>query len=142
MVDIIRGDLGGLLVGGICAPNERLPVITLAAELEDMVLSGMQDPISGMVLIEPDLARSIGERVAQLIADLPVGSIPALIVQPRARRPLASLLKIRAPGCLVLSINELPATQPIEVISIICGESEQGASGHGTDAPEAGALAA
>lgn len=143
LVDLIRGDLGGLLVGSVCAPNERLPVITLAAELEEMVLSGMQDPISGLVMIEPDLARSIAERIAQVISTLPPGTVPALIVQPRARRPLAGLLKIRAPGCLVLSINELPATQPIEVIEVIGGENTQGAAhSQGGDGSDMEALAA
>ena len=49
---------------------------------------------------------------------------PALIVQPRARRALAALLKLRAPGCTVLSINELPPTQPIEVIAVVGGASD------------------
>ena len=43
----------------------------------------------------------------------------ALIVQPRARRSLAALLRLRAPTVLVLSIAELPAAQPIEVIAVI-----------------------
>ena len=140
LVDMMRADLGSLLVGSICAPNERLPVITLAAELEEMVLGGMQDPVSGQVLIEPDLARSIGERIAHLVANQPPGATPALIVQPRARRPLAALLKLRAPACAVLSINELPPAQPIEVIAVIGGEGDQ-ASGP-ADAHETEALAA
>jgi len=139
LVDMLRADLGALLVGAICAPNERLPVLTLAAELEEMVLGGMHDPVSGQVLIEPDLARSIGERIAQLIAERPLGSSPALIVQPRARRPLAALLKLRAPSCTVLSINELPPAQPIEVIAVIGGEDARTPP---DAAPEPEALAA
>ena len=55
----------------------------------------------------------------------PQGALtPALVVQPRARRVLASLLKLRAPGMLVLSINELPAAQPIEVVAVIGDEAE------------------
>ncbi|HEX8056639.1 MAG TPA: hypothetical protein VF481_08255, partial [Novosphingobium sp.] len=46
---------------------------------------------------------------------------------PRARRALASLLKLRAPSCLVLSIAELPAAQPIEVIDVVGGPSPQAA---------------
>jgi len=125
LVDMVRADLGALLVGRLCGPDERLPVITLAAELEQMVLGGMQDPMTGQSVIEPDLARSIGERVAQIMAALPGGALPALIVQPRARRPLAELLRLRAPGCAVLSIHELPPTQPIEVIAVVGGEDRQ-----------------
>ncbi|MCJ2188995.1 hypothetical protein, partial [Novosphingobium beihaiensis] len=42
-----------------------------------------------------------------------------LVVQPAARRALAALLRLRAPSCLVISIAELPATQPIEVVDVI-----------------------
>jgi flagellar biosynthesis protein FlhA len=146
LVDMLRADLGPMLVGGICAPDERLPVITLAAELEEMVVGGLQDPSSGQIIIEPDLARSIGERIALILSSRPPGAgVPVLIVQPRARRPLAALLKARAPGCAVLSINELPAAQPIEVISVVGGESEaapQLASDAGAELHEREPLAA
>jgi flagellar biosynthesis protein FlhA len=124
LVDMIRADLGAMIVGAICGPDQRLPVITLAAELEEMVVGGMQDPTTGQVIIEPDLARSLGERVAAIVAGRQPGEgAPALVVQPRARRPMAALLKLRAPGCLVISINELPLTQGIEVIAVVGGEA-------------------
>jgi flagellar biosynthesis protein FlhA len=124
LVDLLRADLGAMLVGAICPPDERLPVITLAAELEEMVVGGLHDPSSGQIVIEPDLARSIGERIALIMTQRAGASAPALIVQPRARRALAALLQLRAPGCTVLSINELPAAQPIEVIAVVGGDSE------------------
>ena len=125
LVDMLRADLGPMLVGSLCPPDQRLPVITLAAQLEEMVVGGMQDPASGAIVIEPDLARSIGERIAAIMAERPHGAgAPALIVQPRARRPLAGLLRLRAPGCTVLSINELPVSQPIEVIAVVGGEDD------------------
>ncbi len=125
LIDMLRADLGPMLVGSLCAPDERLPVITLAAELEEMVVGGLQDPASGTVVIEPDLARSIGERIAAILAARQPGAgKPALIVQPRARRPLAGLLRLRAPGCAVLSINELPVAQPIDVIAVVGGDEQ------------------
>ncbi|SMC58095.1 flagellar biosynthesis protein FlhA [Novosphingobium sp. B1] len=126
LIDLLRADLGPMIVGRICGPNDRLPVITLEAGLEQMIVSGMHDPATGQPVIEPDLARGIGERVTDLIAERGPGAPPiALIVQPRARRPLAALLRLRAPNCLVLSISELPPSQPIEVISVIGGEAPQ-----------------
>ena len=75
-------------------------------------------------VIEPDLARGIGERISALIAERGPAAPPvALIVQPRARRPLAALLRLRAPNCQVMSISELPPSQPIEVISVVGGEA-------------------
>ncbi|GAB5348420.1 flagellar biosynthesis protein FlhA [Alteriqipengyuania sp. 357] len=136
IVELMRADLGTMLVGTICGPNERLPVVTLAAQLEEMVVGGMQDPTTGEIVIEPDLARSIGERISALLRERPPGAItPALVVQPRARRALAGLLKLRAPGMLVLSINELPAAQPIEVVAVIGDEAEQQAERHQPQLP-------
>ncbi|HEX4847707.1 MAG TPA: flagellar biosynthesis protein FlhA, partial [Novosphingobium sp.] len=120
LVDLVRAELGPLIVGRICAPGERLPVLTLDAQLEAAIVTGMADPASGQPVIEPDLARSIGEYVAALIAERGASAPPpALVVQPRARRALAALLKLRAPACTVLSIAELPAAQPIEVVAVI-----------------------
>ena len=123
LVELLRADLGGLIVGRICAAHERLPVATLDAALEAMIVQGLHDPSTGQPVIEPDLARTIAERVAELVASRGANASPiALIVQPRARRALAALLRLRAPSCLVLSISELPAAQPIEVIEVIGGE--------------------
>ncbi|HCS17656.1 MAG TPA: flagellar biosynthesis protein FlhA, partial [Erythrobacter sp.] len=137
LIDIVRADLGAMIVAEACPPDAKLPVITLAAQLEEMVVGGLQDPASGEIVIEPDLARSIGERIAAIIAQRdPAATRPALIVQPRARRALTALLRLRAPQCLVLSINELPAAQPIEVIAVVGDEAPAtaGELGHETEA--------
>jgi len=124
LVDIVRAELGPMMVGRVCSPHDRLPVITLEAGLEAMIVQGMIDPVSGLPVIEPDLARGLGDRIAALITDRGPGAIPpALIVQPRARRTLSAALRFRAPACLVLSISELPQSQPIEVIAVIGGEA-------------------
>jgi len=123
LVELLRADLGSLIVGRICAPNQRLPVVTLDAALEGMIVQGLHDPSTGQPVIEPDLARSIGERISAIIEARGPNAPPiALIVQPRARRALAALLRLRAPSCLVLSISELPQAQPIEVIDVVGGE--------------------
>jgi flagellar biosynthesis protein FlhA len=120
LVELLRAELGGLILARICAPGERLPVLTLDAQLEAAIVSGLTDPVSGQPVIEPDLARSIGDHIAALVVERGAGAPPlALVVQPRARRTLAALLKLRAPSCLVLSIAELPPSQPIEVLSVI-----------------------
>ena len=126
LIDIVRAELGPMIVGRMCSPYDRLPVITLDAGLEAMIVQGMQDPVTGLPVIEPDLARGLGERIAALITERGPGAIaPALIVQPRARRTLSAALRFRAPACLVLSISELPQSQPIEVIAVIGGEADR-----------------
>ena len=80
------------------------------------------EPATGQPLIEPECGSMI-VREASRIADRE-GSPIALIVQPPARRALAALLKSRAPRCLVLSIAELPAAQPIAVVGVIGAPDE------------------
>lgn len=117
LVDLVRADLGGWMVGQMCPPDQPLKVTTLDAGLEAAILGGMTDPATGQPLIDPDCGRMIAERMAAVVAaaDAPV----ALIVQPPARRALAALLRGRVPRALVLSLNELPATQPVTVLEVI-----------------------
>lgn len=120
LIDHVRSDMGAWLTGRICAPDQPLGVLTLDAELEGAIIGGMKDPATGQPMIEPDCARMIGERVSEYLA-ANEGRGLALIVQPPARRALAGLLRQRAPSCLVLSIKELPAQQPVEVVGVIGG---------------------
>ncbi|MBU6266154.1 MAG: flagellar biosynthesis protein FlhA [Sphingomonadales bacterium] len=145
VIELVRADLGSLIVGRIVPPSERLAVITLDAQLESMIAQGLIDPSTGQPVIEPDLARTIGERIAAIMAERQAmlghgATSPALIVQPRLRRAMAGLLRARAPGCVVLSISELPETQPIEVIAVVGGEAPPPPSlpgpGHHTPALE------
>lgn len=117
LVDRIRVDIGGQIVGTICAPYDPLPVITLEAGLESTILQGLRDPVSGQPLVDPDLASSIAAQIAQLSEQSDAAL--ALIVQPPVRRTLARLLKHRVPRCLVMSIAELPASQPVDVRAVI-----------------------
>jgi len=79
------------------------------------------------------ITRRINEFIAE--ADRPI----VLIVQPPVRRSLANFLKQRASRCLVLSINELPATQAVEVVGVIGAEEPAPAA---IEQPLEGALAA
>ncbi len=123
LIDAVRADLGARLIARICEPGERLQVVTLDASLESAILGGMVDPASGQPLIEPDCGNMIAARISEYIEER--GTALALIVQPPARRALAGLLRQRASRCQVLSINELPATQPVEVVGVIGTQEPQ-----------------
>ncbi len=117
LVDAVRIDMGARLIARICPPSQKLKVITLDAELEGAILGGMPDPATGQPMIEPDLAGMIANSASDFVKAS--GGPIALVVQPPARRAIANLLKARTPRCIVLSINELPATQPVEVIGLV-----------------------
>ena len=117
LVDLVRADLGGWIVGQLCPPDQPLPVVTLDAGLEAAILGGMVDPATGQPLVDPDCGRMIAERMAAVVGE--AGQPVALIVQPSARRALTALLRARVPRALVLSLNELPPTQPVDVREVI-----------------------
>ncbi|NVE93292.1 flagellar biosynthesis protein FlhA [Altererythrobacter lutimaris] len=123
LIDQVRIDLGAQIVGRITPPDQSLKVATLDASLEGAILGSLTDPATGQPMIEPSCGQMIAERLSA-VAEEAGGSI-ALIVQPPVRRPLAKLLKTRVPQCLVLSISELPASQPVEVLAVI-GENAEG----------------
>lgn len=123
LVDAVRADLGARLASQVCEPGEPLKVATLDPELESTILGSMVDPSTGQPLIEPDCGSMIAGRVNAMLKDAQ-GPI-ALVVQPPARRALTNLLRQRASKCLVMSINELPASQSVEVIGVI-GSNDPG----------------
>jgi flagellar biosynthesis protein FlhA len=122
VIDAVRADMSQRLVARIVGPDEALKVVTLDAGLEGAILGGMIDPGTGQPLIEPDCGAMILREV-NAVAEAEKGAI-ALIVQPPARRALAALLKLRSPRCMVLSIAELPASQPIAVVGVIGAPAE------------------
>lgn len=120
LIDRIRIDLGGQIVSAICAPHEALPVVTLEASLESTILQGLRDPASGEPLVDPDLAASIAAQITEVTReDTAAGRGFALIVQPPVRRTMTRLLNARVAGCHVMSVSELPATQPVDVRAVI-----------------------
>ena len=121
--------------------SEPLGVLTLDAGLESAILGGMRDPGTGQPVIEPDCARMIADKVNEALQAQADGRGLALIVQPPARRAIATLLRQRSPHCLVLSIAELPPTQPVEVVAVIGGQSAQPAQAQ-LEHHDAGVMAA
>jgi flagellar biosynthesis protein FlhA len=131
IIDHVRIAMGAWIVGQVCPPGEPLKVATLEAGLEGAILGGMTDPSTGQPLVEPECGNMIATRMSALVEA--AGGAVALIVQPPVRRAMAALLKNRMPQALVLSIAELPPTQPVEVVAVI---------GEAAAAPPTGALPA
>ncbi len=122
LIDAVRADLGDWIIGQVCRPDESLKVATLDASLESAILGAMPDPATGQPLIDPDCGKMIAEAMSGAVTQ--AGGPVALIVQPPARRSIAALLRLRVPQALVLSIHELPAAQPVEVVTVITNPAQ------------------
>lgn len=117
LVDAVRADLGPLLIAQILPAGGALRIVALAAELEALVLRSVAQGPDALV----ELGQSILDELDRVLGSAGGGTPVALIVQPRARRPLKQLLGVRCPDTPVLSLRELPETQAIDVVAVIGG---------------------
>jgi len=120
MVDAIRQKIGNLIVQTMVPISLPLPVVTLDAELENLLVKALKVGEDANYPIEPQLAQKIIEAVDEAARVLPLEARNvALITSPIVRRPLGALLKQRFPDLTVLSYQELPDDKSIEVLTKI-----------------------
>tara|TARA_R110002033_G_scaffold132518_2_gene172362 strand:- start:3325 stop:5439 length:2115 start_codon:yes stop_codon:yes gene_type:complete len=120
MVDAIRQRIGDLIVQTMVPISLPLPVVTLDADLENLLVKALKVGEDASYPIEPQLAQKIIEAVDEAARKLPLEARNvALITSPVVRRPLGALLKQRFPDITVLSYQELPDDKSIEVLTKI-----------------------
>lgn len=120
IVDAIRQNIGNLIIQTMVPMNLPLPVVTLDAELEGLLVKALTIGEDASHPIEPQLAQQLVEAVDQTARTLPMEARNiALITSPIVRRPLGALLKNRFPDLTVLSYQELPEDKSIEVLAKI-----------------------
>lgn len=120
IVDVIRQKIGNLIIQTMVPINLPLPVVTLDAELESLLVRALKVGEDASYPIEPQLAQQLVEAVDETARTLPMEARNiALITSPVVRRPLGGLLKNRFPDLTVLSYQELPEDKSIEVLAKI-----------------------
>ncbi|HEY9090365.1 flagellar biosynthesis protein FlhA [Parasphingorhabdus sp.] len=120
IVDVIRQKIGNLIIQTMVPINLPLPVVTLDADLESLLVKALKIGEDANYPIEPQLAQQLVEAVDETARSLPMESRNiALITSPIVRRPLSALLKNRFPDLTVLSYQELPEDKSIEVLAKI-----------------------
>jgi len=119
LVASVRIALGRSIVQSITGLRQELPVITLDAQLEqvlgDSILGGGDGPG-----FEPGLA----DRLVQALADSArrqelAGEPAVLLTTPKLRPWLARLLRHGVPALSVLAYNEVPENRRIRVVSAV-----------------------
>ncbi|MEW4466463.1 flagellar biosynthesis protein FlhA [Parasphingorhabdus sp. JC815] len=120
IVDMIRQKIGSLIIQTMVPVNLPLPVVTLDADLESLLVKALKIGEDANYPIEPQLAQQLVEAVDDTARTLPMEARNiALITSPIVRRPLGALLKNRFPDLTVLSYQELPEDKSIEVLAKI-----------------------
>ncbi|CAM3826482.1 Flagellar biosynthesis protein FlhA [Vibrio aerogenes CECT 7868] len=119
----IRCALKRTLVNMISGQKQEIPVYTLSDELEQMLLTSLQQAqASGSVLldsfpVEPNILNQFQQNLPLIKQQLKQqGLAPILLVMPQLRPLLARYARTFSQGLAVLSYNEIPENKQINVV--------------------------
>ena len=120
--EALRPTLAGLLIQQISPLNQPLPVITLEADLEQMLIKmSRQSGEEGLVL-DNELAQKLLSKIAETTQKLSnEGKTAALVVSPAIRRQFSAIVRQHVEEMIVLAFTELPDNRKINVVASIAG---------------------
>ncbi len=120
IIELIRPDLGPLIIQKLCGVREPLRVMTLEGQLEGLLGQAARADPSRRHTIEPDLGRRIVEALQRAAQPLVAEAKPfALVVQPAIRLAIRKLVKTCMPDTPVMSFFEVPEDKSVEVVAVI-----------------------
>ncbi len=120
IIEMIRPQLGALIIQKLCGMREPLRVMTLEGQLEGLLGQAIRADQSRRHVIEPDLGRRIVEALQRAAQPLVAEAKPfALVVQPAIRIAIRKLVKTCLPDTPVLSFFEVPEEKAVEVVAVI-----------------------
>ncbi|WP_174292621.1 flagellar biosynthesis protein FlhA [Sphingomonas bacterium] len=120
LVELIRPELGALIIQKLCGVREPLRVMTLEGGLEGLLGQAARQDTGRRHVIEPDLGRRIVEALQRAAQPLIADAKPfALVVQPAIRVAIRKLVRTCLPDTPVLSFFEVPEEKAVEVVAVI-----------------------
>ena len=120
LIELIRPELGALIIGKLCGPREPLRVMTLEGQLEGLLGQAARSDPSRRHAIEPELGRRIVDALTRAAQPLIAEAKPfALVVQPAIRIAIRKLVRQQLPDTPVLSFFEVPEDKAVEVVAVI-----------------------
>ncbi len=119
LTSAVRVSLGRMIIQKINGLAPELEVITLAPELEQILLQSIQGTDGGAGL-EPGLAEQLHQGLAQSSQQQEMAGRPAvLLTSPPLREMLVRFVKHGIPGLYVLSYSEVPDDKQIKVVASV-----------------------
>lgn len=123
ITEAIRPKLIPLLIQRLTKFKDTLPLITLAPDLEQMILTVVrQNPDEKILLLDGNLAKQILQNLNEATEKLSrEGKAIFLIVAPQIRRHVANFIKAQLSAVNVLSFTELPENRNVEIVYTVGG---------------------
>ena len=120
IVELIRPEIGPLIIQKLCGVREPLRVMTLEGGLEGLLGQAMRADPSRRHVVEPELGRRIVEALQHAAQPMIAEAKPfALVVQPAIRVAIRKLVKTVLPDTPVMSFFEVPEDKAVEVVAVI-----------------------
>jgi flagellar biosynthesis protein FlhA len=116
----VRASLGRQIVQEISGLGTEIPVITLAPDLEQILLQSLQGGSPAGAAMEPGLAERFQQHIAEAAQRQEMAGEPAvLLVNPPLRPWLARFSRHMAPGLHVLAYNEVPDNRRVRLAATV-----------------------
>jgi flagellar biosynthesis protein FlhA len=116
----VRVALGRQIVQEIAGLGTEIPVLTLAPELEQILLNSLTSSGAAGAAVEPGLADRLQKSVAEAAQRQEAGGEPAvLLVQPQLRPWLARFTRHVAQNLHVLAYNEVPDNRRVRLVQAL-----------------------
>jgi len=116
----VRVALGRMIIQNINNLDEELPVITLAAELEQILLRTLQMGRDEQAPLEPGLAERLHKALLETAQKQELVGQPAVLLVPDAIRVmLARFVRHGIPNLHVLAFSEIPEDKKLKVIATV-----------------------
>lgn len=120
MAESLRPALAPLLIQQVTALGQAMPVITLAPELEQLMLRTMRQAGDEGLMLDNKLAETLVRSINDTSERLAAEGRPAIcVVAPQIRRPFSNFVKPHVPQLIILGFNELPENRRVEVVASI-----------------------
>jgi flagellar biosynthesis protein FlhA len=121
---LVRVALGRQIVQDIAGMNDELPVMTLDADLEQLLSSAMLAADTNTALATPGLEPGLAERLQKRLSETAqrqetAGKPAVLLVPPQLRSALARFLRSAVPSLHVLAWNEIPDSRKVRLVGTI-----------------------
>ena len=120
MTAAVRVALGRQIVQEITGLGTEVPVITLAPELEQILMNSLAGGGVAGAAVEPGLAERLQQSVADAARRQEVSGEPAvLLVAPQLRPWLARFTRHVAQNLHVLAYNEVPDNRRVRLVQAL-----------------------
>ncbi len=119
----VRVSLSRLIVQGVAGDESEIPVITLAPELEQILLQSVQQAkgnggSDADAVLEPGLAERLRQSLTDAAARMEMtGKEAVLLVSMGVRSMLARFARYSLPGLTVLAYNEIPDNRKVTIFA-------------------------